>query len=267
MPYANPPASLKGAALGSLDGRVAIVTGGARGIGRAYCLGLARDGAAVVVADLNDPDPVVAEIEGSTGSGAAAGVRVDVSDKASADAMARVVAERYGRIDVLVNNAGYMTQATQLPFDELDVDEWDKPFQVNVRGSWLCASAVAPAMRRQNYGKIINVSSMTVVDGTETLVHYLSSKAAIVGLTRGLARELGAYNIAVNTVTPDYIPHDRDYDARQPPGQGQRIIARRCIKREEVPEDMVGVVVFLAGQGSDFITGQNFAVNGGSAFL
>jgi 3-oxoacyl-[acyl-carrier protein] reductase len=252
--------------MGSLDGRVAVVTGGARGIGRAYCLGLAREGAAVVVADLDDPSEVVGEIEAG-GSGTAMGVRVDVSDKASVDAMARAVTERHARIDVLVNNAGYMTNAAQLPFDEIDVAEWDRPFQVNVRGSWLCASAVAAIMRRQNYGKIINVSSMTVVDGTETLVHYLSSKAAIIGLTRGLARELGAFNIAVNTVTPDYIPHDRDYDARQPPGQGDRIIARRCFKREQVPQDMVGVVVFLAGPGADFITGQNIAVNGGSAFL
>jgi 3-oxoacyl-[acyl-carrier protein] reductase len=253
--------------VGSLDGRVAIVTGGARGIGRAYCLGLAGEGAIVVVADINDPHQVVKEVEASPGSGAAMGVRVDVSDKASVDEMARAVVGRYGRIDVLINNAGYMTEATQLPFDQLGVDDWDKPFQVNVRGSWLCASAVAATMRQQNYGKIINVSSMTVVDGTETLLHYLSSKAAIVGLSRGLARELGAFNIAVNTVTPDYIPHDRDYDARQPPGQGERIIARRCIKREEAPEDMVGVILFLAGGGSNFITGQNFAVNGGSAFL
>jgi 3-oxoacyl-[acyl-carrier protein] reductase len=122
-------------------------------------------------------------------------------------------------------------------------------------------------MREQQYGKIINISSMTMVDGTPTLLHYLSSKAAVIGLTRGLARELGRYQITVNTVTPDYIPHDKDYAARQPAGQGDWIISRRCIPREEVPDDMVGVVTFLAGPGSDFITGQNIAVNGGSAFL
>ena len=201
--------------MGSLDGRVAIVTGGARGIGRAYCLGLALEGAAVVVADIGDPAEVVEEVEAS--GGRALGVRVDVSDKTSVDAMTREVLGRFNRIDVLVNNAGYMTGAAQLPFDELDVAEWDKPFQVNVRGSWLCTCAVAPTMRRQRYGKVINISSMTVVDGTETLVHYLSSKAAVIGLTRGLARELGSFNIAVNTVTPDYIPHDREYDARVSP--------------------------------------------------
>jgi 3-oxoacyl-[acyl-carrier protein] reductase len=251
--------------MGTLEGRVAVVTGGARGLGRAYCLHLAQEGCRVAVADLGDPEPVVREIEQAGGT--ATGVRVDVSDRESTEAMVRAVVASFGRLDVLVNNAGYMTGAAQLPFDELDVAEWDKPFQVNVRGSWLCAKAAAPVMRQQNYGKIINISSMTVADGTPTLLHYLSSKAAIIGLTRGLARELGQYHITVNTVTPDYIPHDKDYDARQPSGQGDWIISRRCLTREEVPEDMVGVVAFLAGPGSDFITGQNIAVNGGSAFL
>lgn len=160
-----------------------------------------------------------------------------------------------------------MTTAAQVPFEKFDVEEWDKVFAVNVRGSWLCARAVAPHMRARKQGRIINISSMTVVDGTPTLAHYVSSKAAIIGLTRAMARELGDDNIAVNTVTPDYIPHDRDYADRQPPGQGDWIISRRCIKREETPEDMVGVVVFLSGPGAEFITGQNITVNGGSAFL
>jgi NAD(P)-dependent dehydrogenase (short-subunit alcohol dehydrogenase family) len=251
--------------LGTLDGRVAIVTGGARGIGRAYCLGLAREGARVVSADLSDSAAVVNEIEGA--GGAAIGVEVDVTSQQATENLAAKVIERFGQIDILVNNAGYMTNAAQLPFEEFDVDEWDKVFAINVRGSWLCAKAVTPHMRARKYGRIINVSSMTVVDGTPTLTHYVSSKAAIIGLTRGMARELGDDNIAVNTVTPDYIPHDSKYADRQPPGQGDWIIARRCFKREETPEDMVGVVVFLSGPGADFITGQNIAVNGGSAFL
>lgn len=249
----------------TLKGRVAIVTGGARGIGRAYCLGLAREGASVAVADLSDSSPVVEEIEAE--GGVAIGVKVDVSDKEATENLASTVMDRFGQIDVLVNNAGYMTTAEQLPFEAFEVDEWDKVFAINVRGSWLCARAVAPHMRARKYGRIINISSMTVVDGTPTLVHYVSSKAAIIGLTRGMARELGDDNIAVNTVTPDYIPHDSKYAARQQEGQGDWIISRRCLKREETPEDMVGVVIFLAGPGADFITGQNIAVNGGSAFL
>lgn len=251
--------------MGQLDGRVAIVTGGARGLGRAYAIGLAREGASIGVADIGDARPVVAEIEAMGGS--AAGLHVDIADPASTEAMATSMVDRFGRIDVLINNAGYMTGANQAPFEEFDVQEWDKVFQINVRGSWLCAKAVTPHMRAARYGKIVNISSMTVADGTPTLLHYLSSKAAIIGLTRGMARELGDDNITVNTVTPDYIPHDKDYASRQPEGQGQWIIDRRCIKREEVPEDMVGAVVFLSGPGSDFITGQNLAVNGGAVFF
>ena len=251
--------------MGTLDDRVAIVTGGARGIGRAYCLGLAREGCRIAVADVTDSSAVVAEI--TADGGQAMAVRVDVSEEASTSAMAGAVQERFGRIDVLVNNAAYYTTMQNAPFDELSVSEWDRAFAVNVRGPWLCAKAVTPFMRARGYGRIINISSMTVHDGTPNLLHYVTTKAAVVGLTRGLARELGDAGIAVNTVTPDYIPHDRDYAARQPEWLEDWIVNRRCFKRGEAPEDMVGVIVFLAGPGSDFITGQNIAVNGGSAFF
>ncbi len=251
--------------MGTLDGRVAIVTGGARGIGRAYCLGLANEGSAVAVADLADASETVEEI--TAAGGRAMPVRVDVSDETSTKEMADRVQAQFGRIDALVNNAAYYTTMVHAPFDELEVDEWDKAFAINVRGPWLCARAVAPHMRARGYGKIVNIASMTVNDGTPFMMHYVATKAAVTGLTRGLARELGADGIAVNTVTPDYIPHDREYASKQPEWLEDWIIGRRCFKRGEVPEDMVGAVVFLAGPWSDFITGQNIAVNGGSAFF
>ncbi len=245
------------------ESRVAIVTGGARGLGRAYALGLAREGYRVVVADIGDGSEVVAEIEGADGTALA--VHVDVADKASTEAMAKATVAAFGRIDVLVNNAGYFTQIHKKPFDEIEVDEWDHAFAVNVRGTWLATRAVVPFMREARYGRIINTSSMTVPSGIPYFLHYVASKSAIVGLTRALARELGDDNIAVNTISPDYIPHDEEYAGRQPE-MAAFIAQQRAFKRDQVPEDMVGIVIFLAGQGSEFITGQNFLVNGGRLF-
>lgn len=251
--------------MGVLEGRVSLVTGGARGIGRAYCLGLAREGASVAVADLQEPSDTVAEIERLGRE--SLGVTVDVSDRTSTEAMADEVVKRFGRIDVLVNNAAFYMAVTQSPFEDITVAEWDMAFAVNVRGPWLCARAVAPFMRRQGSGRIINISSMTVWDGTPNFLHYVTSKAAVIGLTRAMARELGDDGIGVNTVTPDYIPHDKTYAARQPDWLDDWIESGRCFKREQVPEDMVGAVVFLASSLSDFITGQNIAVNGGRRFF
>jgi NAD(P)-dependent dehydrogenase (short-subunit alcohol dehydrogenase family) len=248
--------------MGALDGRVAIVTGGARGIGRAYCLGLAAEGASVVAADMVDASATVEEI-GSVG-GKALFVEVDVSDPASTEAMGRASFERFGRVDILVNNAAYFKTVRRGPFEELEVDEWDRAFHVNVRGVWLCCKAVYPYMREQKYGRIINVSSNTVWKGVPNFLHYVSSKSALIGFTRGLAREVGADNIAVNTVVPDFIP-DKEM-ARNRAGEAEAIIAQRAFKRTQVPEDMVGLVVFLSGPGADFITGQSFLVNGGAYF-
>jgi 3-oxoacyl-[acyl-carrier protein] reductase len=232
---------------------VAIVTGGARGLGLAYVEGLKGAGFDVVVADVNESE---------------AGdlyVPVDVSNPSSTGAMAAAVVERFGRIDVLINNAGYFTQIVKKPFEELTVEEWDLAFAVNVRGTWLCCRAVAPTMKAQRSGKIVNTSSMTVPSGIPGFLHYVSSKSAIVGLTRALARELGEWGISVNTITPDYVPHDEEYAARQPE-MAALLASQRAFKRDEVPQDLVGTILFLAGHGSDFVTGQDFWVNGGRLF-
>jgi 3-oxoacyl-[acyl-carrier protein] reductase len=242
---------------------VVIVTGAAGGLGRVYALALADAGYDVVAADIADTSGIVGEIEAAGGT--ALGVRVDVSDLDSTEAMAQAVGDRFGRIDGLINNAAYYTAIVKKPFDEITVEEWDRCYAVNVRGAWLCTRAVVPAMKEQRSGKIVNVSSTTVPTGLDGFLHYVSSKAAIIGLTRSLARELGDWNIAVNTVTPDYIAFDRDYDNRQPELAGV-LAQQRLFKREVTPEDVVGTVLFLVGHGSDMVTGQNFHVNGGRVF-
>ena len=232
---------------------VVIVTGSASGLGRTYCRELAAAGWTVVGADLRETEDV------------ALSVVTDVSDRAQTERLAEEALERFGRIDALVNNAAYYTAIVKRPFEEIDDDEWTKVFDVNVRGAWLCARAVAPAMRRQGSGKIVNVSSMTVPTAPPGFAHYVASKAAIVGLTRALARELGEDGISVNTLTPDYIAFDRDYDNRQLE-MADALAAQRIFSRAQAPEDMVGALLFLLGPGSDFVTGQNIWVNGGRAF-
>jgi NAD(P)-dependent dehydrogenase (short-subunit alcohol dehydrogenase family) len=230
-----------------------VVTGAASGLGAVYCRELAAAGYTVVGADLAPVDDVDLAVE------------VDVTDRASTEELARQVVERFGRIDALVNNAAVYSTIVKKPFEEISDDEWDRVLAVNVKGAWLCARAVAPAMRRQGRGKIVNVSSTTVPTAPPGFAHYVASKAAIVGLTRALARELGADGICVNTLTPDYIAFDRDYDNRQPE-MASTLAAQRIFAREQTPEDMVGALLFLLGPGSDFVTGQNISVNGGRVF-
>jgi len=248
--------------MGQLDGRVAIVTGAGRHLGRAYALGLAAEGATVVAADIIDAAPVAAEIAEAGGSAAA--TLLDVTDEASTQAVADFTADRYGRIDVLVNNAGWFRQAWRGAWTEIDVEEWDRAFAVNVRGTWLACGAVVPHMRSRGYGKIINIGSTTVWKGTAGFLHYVSAKAAIIGLTRALAREVGDDGICVNMLCPDYIP-DAEM-LRADPERDAFVISQRVLKRTEVPDDMLGALAFLAGPGSDFVTGQSLLVNGGVAF-
>lgn len=243
---------------------VVVVTGGAKGIGKTYSIALGTAGYRVAVADIADPSDVVSDIIDAGGQ--AMPVRVDVTDPDSTDRLADSVASKWGRIDGLINNAAYFTAIEKAPFDELTVGEWDRAFQVNVRGTWLCCRAVFPYMRERGYGKIINTSSMVVPTAVPYFLHYVASKSAITGLTRALAREVGRHGIAVNTISPCYIPHDPSYAARQDPQMGAQIISERCFQREMTQDDLVGTMLYLIGHGSDFVTGQNLYVNGGRTF-
>ncbi|MBX5490049.1 MAG: 3-oxoacyl-ACP reductase FabG [Chloroflexi bacterium] len=249
-----------------LQGRVAIVTGGGHGIGRAYVLGLAREGARVAIAELDAPAAEEVAREVAAAGGEALAVPTDVSDEASTRHMARVTAERFGGIDILVNNASIFATIpmSRVGFEEISVEEWDRLMAVNLKGPWLCTRAVVPYMRQRGKGKIINIASGTVLDGGGgTRAHYVASKAGVVGLTRTLACELGKDNICVNTLAPGSTLSERD------PNENilrfrQAAAASRALKRVERPEDLVGTVLFLASDDSDFITGQMIVCDGGS---
>jgi 3-oxoacyl-[acyl-carrier protein] reductase len=242
-----------------LDGRVAIVTGGGGGIGERYCRGLAAEGARVVVADIVEAGArrVASDIGGLA-------CRVDVADEQSVNGMVAATMDAYGRIDALINNAAIFTELV-LPrknFDEISVDEWDRVMGVNVRGTWLCSKAVAPVLRQQRSGVIINISSGTILGGQTGFAHYVTSKAAVWGMARVLARELGDFGVRVNTITPGLTSSEavlEAYGAEALKANAER----RMLKREELPADLVGTVVFLCSDASAFITGQTFNVDGG----
>ncbi len=246
--------------MGRHDGRVAIVTGGAGAIGTAYCKGFAAEGATVVVADLADPSDLVNELRASGCQ--ALGVTVDIADKASTEAMAQTVLDEYGRVDILVNNAAFFKEVSRGPMEDISVDEWDLTMAVNVRGPWLCSRSVLPAMKHQEHGRIINISSNVVWKGVPGFLHYTTSKSALVGFTRALANEVGAYGITVNTVAPDFIPDD--FLREHQPGNEEAVNAQRAIKRTSVPEDMVGTILYLSSDAASFVTGQAMLVNGGA---
>ena len=248
-----------------LEHKVIIVTGGAQGIGRAYCERLAQDGANIVVADIDQPkaEATAAYLRGLEVEALA--IRTDVSDVAATEAMARATVDRFGRIDALVNNAAmYQRPAvSRMPFEELPVEEWDQVVAVNLRGTYLCSRAVVPFMKQSGGGKIVNISSGTVFSGTPWFAHYVTTKAGVIGFTRVLAKELGEFHINVNAIAPGLVLSLDDYDEQHLQYQELRA-SNRAIKRIETPNDLVGVVSFLCSSDSDFMTGQTMVVDGGS---
>src|ERR1044072_6741612 len=258
--------SRAGQAMARLEGRVAIVTGGARGIGRHYSSALAAEGARVMIADIADGTQVAAEIGAKYGANSVASETCDVSDESAVSRVVEPTLARFGKIDVLVNNAALYAPLHETKFTAIDVDLWDKVMAVNLRGPFLMAKHVAPEMAKRQYGKIINIGSGTAVRGIPWLMHYVTSKGGIMAMTRTMLRELGDDGIRVNTLMPGFTLSDSIVSEN--PGHVEtargRAIASRALKRDEQPDDLTGTLIFLASADSDFITGQMIAVDGGN---
>jgi 3-oxoacyl-[acyl-carrier protein] reductase len=247
--------------MGRLEDKVAIVTGGARGLGRVFCLAMIKEGAKVVVADIlgNEAQHTAEEIR--TGGGSAIAIKLDVSREEETLRMAEETIKEFGRIDILINNAAIFAGLGRKPFYEIPAEEWERVTTVNLKGPFLCAKAVFPRMKEQMKGKIINMASETAFAGSKGFLHYVTSKGGILSFTRALAAELGQYGICVNAIAPGLtdteaartiIDDITKYDTSRTP-----------LGRLEQPKDLVGAVVFFASDESDFITGQALVVDGG----
>ena len=252
---------------GNLEGKVAIVTGAARGLGKEYAERLAAEGVAIVVGDVRDCSETVAAVKGA--GGRAVGVTLDVTDAASCEAAAKAAGDNFGRIDVLVNNAALYGGLKGGRFESLDPDEWDQCMAVNVTGMWNCCKAVVGGMRQAGGGSIINISSLAAVYGLPFALHYAVSKAAVIGMTRSLARELGKDWIRVNTIAPSAVMTEgtEEFFGAKLEKAKEVIASGQTLQRNLETADLAGSVIYLAGDASKFVTGQTIMVDGGTVLL
>ena len=245
--------------------RIAIITGAGRGLGRAFAKRLAEEGAISIIAEVevSRAENVAEEIIRS--GGRAAVIQTDVSNEDSVNAMANEIIKKYGKIDILINNAALLGTLKRGPFEEISLQEFEQALKVNVTGAFLASRVVVPYMRKFGWGRIINMSSDTAMNGVPWFLHYVTSKAALVGMTRALARELGNDGITVNAIQPGLTETEVEREPERK-ALASKIIANQCIQRQEVPGDLLGAVLFLASEDSAFITGQTLVVNGGLTF-
>ncbi len=247
--------------MGSLDGKVAVVTGAAQGIGRAIAQGLADEGARIVIADLKGAEDAAASFADGVG------ISADVSSEADVQRLAAETVERCGTVDILVNNAGLYASLAMRSFEQIPLQEWRQVMDVNVASMFLTCRAIVPLMRANGGGKIVNISSGTPFRGVPFLLHYVTSKGAIVAFTRALAKELGKDSILVNCVAPGFTMSAGVLSHPEVVEQLRDVsVSARTIQRDQTPEDVVGAVVYLSGPASDFVTGQTIVIDGGQTF-
>lgn len=247
-----------------LRDKVAIITGGGRGIGRAYALRFAQEGASIMLPDIGLAEAEATAKEIRDAGGKALAMLVDVRDEEMVNSMAKKTVEEFGGIDILINNAAFYGGLGHKRWDDWSLEEWKRNWDINVVGSWLCAKAVVPYMRERRKGKIVNISSVTFQMGYEGHLPYTCSKAAIVALTRGMARALGRHLINVNCISVGYTTTEASLTMPGRAVEGDKVlVSRRSIRREQQPEDLVGTAVFFASDDSDFISGQTIVVDGG----
>lgn len=246
----------------SLEGKVALVVGAASPVGRAISRSLAEEDCNVVLAGSRADQSLAEEFPAKGGQ--TVSVTVDPTDALSTESMVRGAADRFGRIDVMVNVGSFHSQLYRGAWDQIDVDEWDRYFEMIVRGAWLCCRAVAPFMKDQRSGRIVNIGSTVPWSGAPGFLHWVTATSALIGLTRAVARELGDFNVTVNLVCHELPPEDEGSDEQWT----KKAVApsEPALGRMITPEDVSGAVVFLAGEGSEFITGQSYLVNGGALF-
>lgn len=250
--------------MGCLDGKVVIVTGGGRGLGRAFAEAICREGGKVVVAELVEELGHQAVKELALAGHEVLFVQTDTADWLSVRNMAETVVENWGGIDGLVNNAALATGIGGKNFEDIPVEEWDRVIAVNVRGPWLSSKAVIPYLRIGGGGKIVNIASDTFLWGAPVLMHYVASKGAVIAMTRAMAQEVGADNVSVNAIAPGLTKVEATESVAA--SRHEFYVNGRAFRREQYPEDVTGAIVFLLSDASDFVTGQLLAVNGGFAF-